>query len=152
MAALAKQLQARIDPPVSALEPKRCVATKINVDARSRVLAMVRNSPAMPLPEVKQERPAFIYADDGEEVLATLKPQRKPLPVLNQAENQELADLLAWAQKADAAIHARMARLNQFDLPRESAKLKQIRGLLGSVIAEGETTLQNAWYAKATAQ
>jgi hypothetical protein len=150
MAALAKQLQA--DLPASALEPKRCTVTKISVDARTRVLAMVKNFPDMPVTETKQERPAFIYADDGEEVLATLRPQRKPLPVLNQAENQELADLLAWAQKADAAIHARMARLNQFDLPRESAKLKQIRGLLGSLIVESETTLQNAWYAKATAQ
>jgi hypothetical protein len=152
MVALAKQLQTRIDLPVSALEPKRCVVTDVSVDARSLALAMVRNAPPMPLPEVKQERPAFIYADDGEEVLGTLKPQRKPLPVLNQAENQELTDLLAWAQKADAAIHARMARLHQFDLARESAKLKQMRGLLGCLIVEGETTLQNAWYAKATAQ
>jgi hypothetical protein len=152
MAALAKQLQATIDLPASALEPKRCVATKINVDARSRVLAMVRNAPSMPVPEFKQERPAFIYADDGNEVIATLKPQPKPLPVMNGEESAELSDLLAWARKADAAIHARLMRINQFDFERESAKLKQVRGLLGSLIVEGEATQQNAWYAKATAQ
>lgn len=152
MAALAQQLKPQSEVSARPLEPKRCVATKINVDVRTRLLAMVGNFPAMPLPEVKQERPAFIYADDGEEVIATLKPQRKPLPVLNQEESAELADLMAWAHKADAAINARLMRLSQFDLPQESAKLKQVRGLLGSLIVESETTLQNAWYAQATAQ
>jgi hypothetical protein len=138
--------------PSRTLEPKRCVVTDVSVNARSLALAMVRNAPDMPAPEVKKERPAFVYADDGSEVLSTLKPQPKPLPVMNSEESAELDDLLAWARKADAAIHARLMRINQFDLERESAKLKQVRGLLGSLIVEGETTQQNAWYAKATAQ
>ncbi|AMC35399.1 hypothetical protein [Janthinobacterium sp. B9-8] len=153
MPAIAEQLPQPFTPRIiNTLEPKRCNVTKIKMSPRECAVAMVSGYPDMPKSESKRERPAFIYADDGEEVLATLKPQRKPLPVLNQEENQELADLLAWAQKADTAIHARMARLNQFDLPQESAKLKQMRGLLGCLIVEGETTLQNAWYAKATAQ
>jgi hypothetical protein len=152
MAALAKPLKQSIQVQSRTLEPKRCVVTDVSVDARSLVLAMVRNAPSMPIPEVKQERPAFVYADDGKEVIATLKPQPKPLPVMNSEESAELDDLLAWARKADVAIHARLMRINQFDFERESAKLKQVRGLLGSLIVEGETTQQNAWYAKATAQ
>ncbi|MDW5417464.1 hypothetical protein R6242_12895 [Iodobacter sp. CM08] len=151
MAATAEQLAQPFTPRViNTLEPKRCNAKKIHVEGREMVLAMVSCYPAMPKGDSPKERPAFSYADDGEEVLASIKPQAaRPLPRLNAEEEAELLNHLAWLRELDTAIRGRITRLSQYELPLDASVLPQVRSLLGGLIAEGDVAQQNAWYAKA---